>query len=119
MFILHTQDQFYLKRFGTEELINSQHVFKSCFQQNISTFIPAMLWLKKSPQSERGDWARKYRLKRNHSWIVLDFSAASDIKGLLIAQWKEANEYGYNMDKVWTTVTRMTIANKREQYKYK
>lgn len=49
---------------------------------------------------------------------MLDFSAASDIKGLLIAQWKEANEYGYNMDKVRTTVMRMTIANKREQYKY-
>lgn len=50
---------------------------------------------------------------------MLDFSAASDIKGLFIAQWKEANEYGYYMDKVWTTVMKMTIANKREQYKYK
>lgn len=77
------------------------------------------MWLKKSPQSERGDGTGKYRLKRNHSWIVLDFSAASDIKGFLIAQSKEANEYGYNMDKIWTTVMRMTIANKREQYKYK
>lgn len=117
MFILHMQDQFYLKRFGTEELINSQHVFKSCFQQNISTFILVMLrcgW-----RSERGDGAKKYKLKRNHSWIVLDFSAASDIKSLLIAQWKKANEYGYKMAKVWTIVVRMTIANKRGQYKYK
>lgn len=121
MFILHIQDQFYLKQFGTEELINSQHAFKHFALSKTFTF--SFRGCSDVAEEISTKWKRrlghevhtKEKSYLNHACL----SAASNIKGLLIVQWKEANECDCNMDKVWRIVMIMTLTNKRRQYKHK
>lgn len=46
-------------------------------------------------------------------------SAASERRGLLTVQGREANERGCDTDKVWAIVTVMTVTSKRRQHTHK